>query len=228
MPAGIKLKFIRDLSENVMKLHMKLRMNEQEIKQEINQENKQENKQELIPDLTDLTNMTSQERAFSICIEMLQQRAYEIVDIDEENMHIVALKPNGEQMVVLFNTTPKFDSKSMKEVISFMSESNIAHSLVIYQDGITPATKSVVAQLDDMRIELFAEKNLQINITKHRLQPVFERLEVEEAKEFKEKYGTKFAALRVDKPISRFYDYSKGDVIRVTRNGGYITYRVVK
>jgi hypothetical protein len=56
---------------------------------------------------------------------------------------------------------PKFDTKSMKEIIGFMTEMEILHALVIYKDSITAATKNVLTQLDEMRIELFAEKDLQ-------------------------------------------------------------------
>ena len=46
--------------------------------------------------------------------------------------------------------------------------------------------------------------------------------------DFKKNFGIKFGILRLDRPISRFYDYQKGDVIRITRNDGYINYRIVK
>jgi len=116
----------------------------------------------------------------------------------------------------------------MKEIFSIMSERNVEHSIVIYKDKVTPATKSTLEQTEDMKIELFAEEDLQINITKHRLQPIFEKLKDEEAMEFKKKYGLKFGILRVDRPIARFYDYVRGDVIRITRPDGYINYRIVK
>jgi DNA-directed RNA polymerase subunit H (RpoH/RPB5) len=93
---------------------------------------------------------------------------------------------------------------------------------------VTPATKSTLAQTDEMYLELFDLQDLQYNITKHRLQPVFERLPEQEAESFKKTHGTKFGTLRHEKPIARFYDYHKGDVIRVIRSDGYINYRIVR
>jgi DNA-directed RNA polymerase subunit H (RpoH/RPB5) len=170
----------------------------------------------------------SKQIAFEICIQMLEQRGYSIVHKDKEELNIQALKPNDDKMIVIFNSLPKFDSKSMKEVISIMSEYDVNHSLVIYEDDITAATKNSLSQTNEMRVELFSEEDLQYNITKHRLQPQFERLSVEKGEEFKKEYGSKFGTLRADKPISRFYDYEKGDVIKITREGGYITYRIVR
>ena len=109
-----------------------------------------------------------------------------------------------------------------------MNELEVIHSLVIYRDSITPATKSTLSQTTDIIIELFAEEDLQYNITKHYLQPKFERLSDEEADEFKKKYGVKFGTLRLDRPISCFYNYQKGDIIRIIRKDGYISYRIVK
>jgi len=164
------------------------------------------------------------ERIKNTILEMLEQRGYTIVDTD----NIMAIKPDGTQIIVFFNESPSFDTKSMKEVLSVMNEAGVVHSIVVYKDKVTPATKSTLEQCDDMKIELFAEEDLQINITKHRLQPIFEKLKDEQAIEFKKTFGLKFGVLRVDRAISRFYDYSKGDVIRITRPDGYINYRIVK
>ena len=170
----------------------------------------------------------SQERAYEICLEMLKQREYNIINQDEENMRITALKKDGTQMMVFFNSAPKFDAKSMKETISMMNEMEINHSMVVYRDGVTAATRNTLEQSQEMRIELFAEEDLQYNITKHRLQPVFQKISDNEADDFKKKYGMKFGTLRVDRPIARFFDYTRGDVIRITRPGGYINFRIVK
>jgi DNA-directed RNA polymerase subunit H (RpoH/RPB5) len=166
----------------------------------------------------------SKERARQVCLEMLLQRGYSI--IDAENM--TCLKPDGNQAIVFFNESPSFDTKSMKEIFSVMSETGVNHSIVVYKDKVTPATKSTLEQSEDMKIELFAEEDLQFNITKHRLQPIFEKLSEDEATEFKKTFGMKYGTLRLDRPISRFYDYKRGDVIRIKRSDGYINYRIVK
>lgn len=166
----------------------------------------------------------SKERAHEVCLEMLEQRGYTIVDTE----NIMALKADGSTVVVFFNDSPSFDTKSMKEIFFLMNQLDNNHSIVIYKEKITPATKSILSQSNEMRVELFMEEDLQYNITKHRLQPIFEKLSDNEASDFKKKYGVKFDILRVDRPISRFYDYKKGDVIRIIRKDGYINYRIVK
>lgn len=168
----------------------------------------------------------SRERAYATCLEMIQQRGYSI--IEEEETHITALKPDGQQMAVFFYDTPKFGTKGMKETISMMNEMEVLHVIIVYKEDVTPFTKTTLTLSEERRFEMFAEEDLQYNITKHRLQPTFERIEDKEAEEFKQKYGMKFGTLRLDRPIARFYDYKRGDVIRITRPDGYINYRIVK
>ena len=173
-------------------------------------------------------NMDAEKKAFNVCIEMLQQRGCDITEQDPETLRIVATKPDGDPMCVIFNSTPKFDTKSMKEVITHINEVGVSHAIVIHTEGATPAAKSTLAQTCDIYLELFDQQDLQYNITKHRLQPTFSKLPPAESDAFKEKFGSKFGTLRHEKPISRFYDFSKGDVIRITRSDGYISYRIVR
>jgi len=162
---------------------------------------------------------------YDTCIEMLEQRGYNVIDKD---VIIIAIKPNGEQMAVIFNNSEKFDTKGIKEVIHIMTEIEVEHVIIVYKNDVTSATKCIISNSGKKQIELFSRDDLKYNITKHCLQPQFERLSDQESVKFKQQYGTTFGTLRVDKPISRFYDYKRGDVIRITRKDGYINYRIVK
>lgn len=166
------------------------------------------------------------EKAHRICIEMLQQRNYEIVDDGEDK--IVALKPDGTQMIVFFADSNKFNVKNIQVYISLMNDLQIFHAIIVYKEGVTSFTKKAIEQSMEMKFELFAEKDLQYNITKHRYQPKFDPLTMEEALELKKTYGNSFPIMRKDDPIAKFYNYQKGDIIRITRNSGYVSYRVVK
>lgn len=168
------------------------------------------------------------EQARKICLEMLKQRDYEV--IEDEDDRIIALKPDGNQMIVFFANHPKFNVKNIQIYITVMNELHIFHAIIVYKDGVTAFTKKAVDQSLEMRFELFDMENLQFNITKHRLQPKFERLSDEDAENFKKEFGLKFPSLRHDDPIALFYDYNKGNVIRITRyhGGKSISYRIVK
>lgn len=169
----------------------------------------------------------SKPKALQIAIEMIHQREYMSIDIQDDM--VTATKPDGKKMIIFLSSVPKFNVKCMSEYISITNEIGIKHLLIIYKDGVTSSTRKAIEQLqDDIYVELFAEENLQFNITKHRLQPVFQKLNDQENKEFKLKYGLKFPIMKKDDPISCFYDYKKGDIIRIVRKTGIIDYRIVK
>lgn len=166
------------------------------------------------------------EKARKVCLEMLSQRNYTVTDQDEEQ--IIAIKPDGNEMVVFFSDAPKFNVKNIQAYITSMDDMGIFHTIIIYKDCVTSFTKKAIEQSLEMTFELFSVDDMQYNITKHRLQPKFERLEDNEATNFKAKYGTRVGTMRCDDPIATFYAYQKGDIIKVTRNNGYVNYRIVK
>lgn len=171
------------------------------------------------------------EKAYEICLEMLFQRGYQIFE-DDDDSKITARKEDGTNMCVFFADTPKFNVDRVKEFMDLMHSLDIKHCIIVYKDSLTPTAKKVMSS-SDMVLELFTEEELQFNITKHRLVPKHEKLSEQEASAFKETFGNKFPTILRSDPISRFYGYSRGDVIKITRNGnsvggGYITYRIVR
>jgi len=156
---------------------------------------------------------------------MLDQRKYIILEQNQER--ILAKKPDTKQMVVFFADSPKFNVKNIQMLIKILGELKIFHAIIVYKNDITSFTKKIVEQSVEMELELFAEEDLEYNITKHKFQPIFQRLGTEKATNFIQKYGQKFATLMVTDPIARFYLYKKGDVIKITRDK-YVTYRIVK
>lgn len=160
-------------------------------------------------------------RVYKTCIEMLKQRHYNII---EQNDYIIAEKPEKDQVYVHFSENPKFDTSNMKEV---MSSININHIIIVYKTDITAVAKTTMLNSCNKEFELFSESDLKYNITKHRLQPVFEKLSDEQVEEFKKTYDINLPQMKYDMPISRFFNYKKKDIIRITRKNGHVTYRVV-
>lgn len=169
-------------------------------------------------------------KPYDICLEMFEQRGYEIVEQDDER--ILAIKEDGNQICAFISKNmTKFNVDRIQEYISMIKKMDIWHCIIVYKDSATPIAKKVVEDSKEIIIELFNEDELQYNITKHFLVPLHELLYKKKSKEcdtFKKKYSDKFPVILKTDPIARFYFYDKGDVIRVTRKDGYITYRIVK
>ena len=100
---------------------------------------------------------------------------------------------------------------------------------------VREAAKKVVEELpkssegkNNYIIELFEHKTLRYNITKHRLVPKHTALSKKASHQFKEKYGTKIPILLRTDPIVQFYNFQRGDIIRIDRQDGFVTFRIIK
>lgn len=169
-------------------------------------------------------NLDKMNTAKNIIKEMMMQRKYEFDT--EENDTLIYNKPDNNQIIIFFSDTDKFNVKNIQLFISVMNNLDIFHAIIVYKDGVTSFTKKAIEQSVEIKFELFAMEDLQYNITKHRLQPQF--IKLNNVEEFKKKYGTKFPILKIDDPISKFYAYEKGDIIKVVRKNNTINYRIVK
>ena len=108
------------------------------------------------------------ENAKTICMEMLQQREYKLCN---DAKPLKAEKGNGEFMVVYFHDAPKLNIKDMSKYMTMMNDEGVNHSIIVFMDCVTSMTSKSIDQSIDMKMELFSMDEMQINITKHRLQP---------------------------------------------------------
>lgn len=166
------------------------------------------------------------------CLEMLDQRGYEIIKNDETG--IIGKKDAKHFIVVFFSETTKLDVERVKEYLTIMRELEINHSIIVFNESVTPVARKVVEELPKnlefpgYTIELFEARTLRYNITKHRLVPSHKVLSRSESLNFREKYGIKFPVLLKIDPIVRFYNFQRGDVVKITRHDGFVSYRIVK
>ena len=171
-------------------------------------------------------NYSRIDTAYSTCIEMFIQRGYSIIEKDDER--ILAVKEDGDQICAFINKLCcKFNVERIQECISMMKDMNIWHGLIVYSDTVTPVAKKIVEESQKMKIELFHERELQYNLTKHYLVPLHElkyKKDNPEAKYFK---TNKYPIISQSDPVSRFYGWEIGDVIQVTRKDNFIMFRII-
>ena len=170
------------------------------------------------------------EKAYETCIEMIEQRGYKIVDRDDER--ILATKPDKTHMCVFVAPSHKFNVESIQEYISMMKKMELTHCIIVNKDNATPIAKKIIEDSPDLDIELFYVDELQYNITKHYLVPKHQLAYKKGTKEysvFKKKYmADNFPIILKTDAVARFFAFQKGDIIKITRPGGVICYRIVK
>jgi len=169
------------------------------------------------------------EKVKEIITEMFHQRNY--LNINTDSTPITALKDDGVNTIYAFNSIiEKLNNDEIHSYIGLLQEQKVKHAILVYEGAPTPAVKAVISNLPelDINIELFHADDLQFNITKHDLVPKHEKLPQQEAKEFKGRYGSNIPSLLRTDAVVRFYDFHKGEIIKVTRKNGAISYRIVR
>lgn len=165
--------------------------------------------------------------AKEICVQMMNQRGYLI---DNENDKFTKMKDSeGEVVMVFMDESPKLNKQMISNYISCMNTENCKHSVIVYSQSVTTMTSKSIEQSVDIEIELFSADELQFNITKHRLQPKsFKKLSNTENEYFRKHYGTKIPILKRSDKISRFFNFSPGDIIMVVDRRDIVSHRIVR
>lgn len=170
------------------------------------------------------------EKAIETAKDMIQQRGYVICEDDDEKF--IGINKNKQSIVVFTTLIEKVNVDIIKEKTGLLNNMEYNHCIIIYGISVTSMAKKLVENFNDIKFELFTQDELQYNITHHRLVPNHIKLPTLEATEFKKKYGLKFPTILKTDPVCRFYDFQRGDVIKITRCNqdlnNYITHRIVK
>ena len=166
--------------------------------------------------------------------EMLRDRGYK--NIDEIAGGKLIAKTNDITTLIYACKEDKSGIKSYKQALKLINENKCNALIFIYRTCITIFAKNEFEKLvnDNIKIELFSESELSFNITKHVLVPSHELLKQEEKINVLRDLRIdpkSLPVLTITDPVARYYNYKRGDVIRITRksptNGVYSFYRLV-
>lgn len=170
-------------------------------------------------------NEMSMNTAKRICSEMISQRGYELIS-EEEN---IWLNNNTGNKLIVFVDENKLNKDVLGKYIYSMNKHDINDSIIIYSNGVTTMTIKYIEKCIDLNIQLFSSNELQINITKHNLQPIsFINMGKDNSIEFIKKYGCNFPIMLYSDPIRKFYDFERGSVIEITNKRGIVYHRIIK
>jgi DNA-directed RNA polymerase subunit H (RpoH/RPB5) len=184
-----------------------------------------------------LNRTTNREILFSNIMGMLKARSYSDIKTMErpsaptgETPAFVATgkMPLKQTFVLYVVDSGKFNVNLAEIYLGAIRKNNAQKGIIIYKESITGFAKRVL-ETSSLDVEIFSSKSLQVNITKHKLQPrSFRRISAAEKEEFDRLKWTHFLPkLLVSDPIARYYDFKKNDVIEIVRRNGDKHFRLV-
>ena len=163
-------------------------------------------------------------------IRMFKARNYTniVVHDSDDPLTIDAVDPRDPEdektVKLIFLDIPKFTVRTAEECLSCSDKD---HIVVVYKEGITCFAKRVLEMPNKIVVEHMPSKSLEIDITRHVLQPKFVRLSLKEGDAFIKKWGVKFPQMKINDPIAKYFNFVQNDVIEIHRKNGDIIYRIV-
>jgi len=178
------------------------------------------------------------DKAIETLKEMIVQRGYTIEDQEDQDEDAVQtitgtrIQNKRTDKIIIFSTPiAKFNVDRVKEFVSILNTVDINHCICVYTDTVTSMAQKLIENTTEFQIELFTIRELQYNITKHILVPTHICLSDQESTEFRKKFGNRFPVILKSDPVCKFYNFKRGDVIKIVRkslDNEYITHRIVK
>lgn len=167
-------------------------------------------------------------KAIETVKEMFSQRGYSAIKEDVDFLY--ANSSDDKEIVCVFKKIIlKPDTNDVKEIFKILNDKKINHGLIIIENEPTNCASKTIIQnkISGVKIETFQIDTLQINITKHSLYYPHRELSVKESISFKKKWGDNIPVILKSDAISKFFNFQVGRIIEISRENGYVSYRIV-
>lgn len=165
------------------------------------------------------------EKITKTIIDMIKKRGYKIVFKNPEK--IIGERQDGK--VIFFKKIEeKFNKDTLEEYLTYLQDEKISSGIVVYNTTVTSIATKLLLKMKDINIDLFHYKEVMYNITENELVPLHCGLTKEKSLDFIKKFGNKLPILLVSDPVSRFYGFKKKTVVKIVRNDGSTSYRIVR
>mmetsp|Transcript_24552 Transcript_24552/g.56619 ORF Transcript_24552/g.56619 Transcript_24552/m.56619 type:complete len:212 (+) Transcript_24552:84-719(+) len=150
---------------------------------------------------------------------------------------LVHKKTNPDQQLIVFfpEENKRVGVKPIRILAEKMDEKRIKEAILVVKQPLTPLAKTAVMEaMSNMRIEVFHENELIVNITQHELVPKHVPLTEEEKQQLLNRYKMKPSQLprmQLNDPIARYFGMQREQVVKIIRAsetaGRYVTYRLI-
>jgi DNA-directed RNA polymerase subunit H (RpoH/RPB5) len=155
-------------------------------------------------------------KIFNVCKELFETRGY---DITGESVIEWYIKNSKTHLYLIMD---KLNTDIIKKYYILLQKDDIKHAILVYHNNVTPSVKKIIQSID-INIELFSMAELHYNVLKHVMVPKHTKI-----RNIGKNNTDKYPVLKRTDPVSRFMGYKHGDIIRIDRNDGSISYRYVK
>ena len=185
-----------------------------------------------------MTSIDSFLKSWYVLLDLVKDRGYEISDkynklMDKDLMHlirdgclnIIGTNKEGDTIYIEFVNGNKIKLSILQEKIKKIKEAKENVTVVFVIKAKKNSGIKKLETKEKYNIQIFESKYLQINPTKHSLVPNHIKQSAEEIMLIRKNYrilcNSQLPLLLQTDPISRYYNFKKGDVIKITNKREY-------
>lgn len=202
-------------------------------------------------------------RVHTTCTEMAQDRGYDLATegasntledfraryqktigekriIDRDAMAINCVhRETGDSMCIFFCGDDTLTADIAKKYNDMATQIGAKRLIIVYANKIAAMTRKTIeannrSEMATVKVQLFHEDDVVVNITKHELVPKHTPLSDSEVKEVLEAHSLKIQMLPrmlSTDPVALYFGLERGRVVKISRKsesaGVYVTYRQV-
>ena len=141
-------------------------------------------------------------------------------------------KNNMSNTVVCIFPNDKLSIETLREIVQFCETQRCRKVVLILQNAWSSNCKKIFENLTFFSLDIFYLKEFQYDLTTLYYFVPHEKIEDPKLlSEIKKTYGTALPVLSKNDTVSRYYNFQKGDIIKISRNDfniPTISYRSVK
>jgi len=134
-----------------------------------------------------------------------------------------------EKVMVYFHIIEaKVRKSDMQYIVEYLETNGATQLILVVHKEITTAVNDVMENIPN-NPQLFYERELMYNVSRHQYVPKHSCLSLDEKEKILKQYSvtdSQLPAIHVNDPVSRYYNFLVGDVIKIERTNG-VYYRVV-
>tara|TARA_Y100000389_G_C17254726_1_gene409938 strand:+ start:229 stop:717 length:489 start_codon:yes stop_codon:yes gene_type:complete len=156
---------------------------------------------------------------------ILEYRGYKCISDDK----YMLFRNEGGDKLIVFHCSDNLNIQVLKLYLKIMNEINYSHSIIIYSQKITPSSNKILETVKNMyEIELFTKDEMSIDFTQYKYYYPHIKINDIEKNELITKYGNRLPIILQKDMIVRYFNFKKGDILKIIRENDYVTYKIVK
>lgn len=159
--------------------------------------------------------------------EMLNDRKH---NIENETKDYILSNNSDTKMLVSKVVHDKISISLIQNVLLECKSFKCSRYIIFYTHSVTPMAKKIIqtSRHLNVTIETMNIKEVSFNITHHYLVPKHDIVKSRDILEELKPQREHLPVLRKMDPVSKYYGYKRGDIVRITRKDKTIMYRIVK